>query len=108
MSPGTHFVTVRQDTMRPRTWTFAGTRANRTLAHQASAGGQKVRFDAVSVHAPAALLIEPAPGPLTLTDIELATFAESVKFAECVPRGLLARTILAREFQTTSPPDFAP
>ena len=108
MSPGTHFVTVRQDTMRPRTWTFAGTRANRTLAHQASAGGQKVRFDAVSVHAPAALLIEPAPGPLTLTDIELATFAESVKFAECVPRGLLARTILAREFQTTSPPEFAP
>jgi ATP-dependent Lhr-like helicase len=108
MSPGTHFVTVRQDTMRPRTWTFAGTRANRTLAHQASAGGQKVRFDAVSVHAPAAMLIEPAPGPLTLTDIELATFAESVKFAECVPRGLLARTILAREFQTTSPPDFAP
>ncbi len=108
MSPGAHFATVRQGGTSPRTWTFAGTRANRTWAHQASAGGQKVRFDAVSVHAPAALLIEPTPGPLTLTDTELATFAESVKFAECVPRGLLARTILAREFQTTSPRDFAP
>jgi len=35
-----------------------------------------------------------------LTDAEIATFAESVKFAECVPQGLLARTIVARNFET--------
>jgi len=35
-----------------------------------------------------------------LTDAEIATFAESVKFAECVPRGLLTRTIVARNFES--------
>ncbi len=100
MSLGTHFVTARSDAATVRTWTFAGTRANRTWAHQASAGGQKVRFDAMSVHAPASLLTDAAPGQLTLTDAEIATFAESVKFAECVPRGLLTRTIVARNFES--------
>jgi ATP-dependent Lhr-like helicase len=53
----------------------------------------------MSVHAPASLLADAAPGQLTLTDAEIATFAESVKFAECVPRGLLKRTVLARNFE---------
>ena len=100
MSLGTHFVMARSDAAPVRTWTFAGTRANRTWAHQASVGGQKVRFDAMSVHAPASLLTDAAPGQLTLTDAEIATFAESVKFAECVPRGLLTRTIVARNFES--------
>jgi hypothetical protein len=53
----------------------------------------------MSVHAPASLLADAAPGQLTLTDAEIATFAESVKFADCVPKRLLAQTILAREFE---------
>jgi ATP-dependent Lhr-like helicase len=100
MTLGAHFVMARSDAAPVRTWTFAGTRANRTWAHQASVGGQKVRFDAMSVHAPASLLADAAPGQLTLTDAEIATFAESVKFAECVPRGLLTRTIVARNFES--------
>jgi ATP-dependent Lhr-like helicase len=100
VSVGTHFVMARSDAPQLRTWTFAGTRANRTLAHQASAGGQKVRFDAISIQAPASLLADALPGQLTLTDAEIATFAESVKFAECVPRGLLTRTIVARNFES--------
>jgi ATP-dependent Lhr-like helicase len=91
---------ARSDAAQLRTWTFAGTRANRTLAHQASAGGQKVRFDAMSIQAPASLLADALPGQLTLTDAEIATFAESVKFAECVPQGLLTRTIIARDFES--------
>lgn len=99
MSLGTHFVVARSDAATVRTWTFAGTRANRTWAHQASVGGQKVRFDAMSIRAPASLLTDAAPGQFTLTDAEIATFAESVKFAECVPQGLLTRTIVARNFE---------
>jgi ATP-dependent helicase Lhr and Lhr-like helicase len=100
VSVGTHFVMARSDAAQLRTWTFAGTRANRTWAHQASAGGQKVRFDAMSIQAPASLLADALPGQLTLTDAEIATFAESVKFAECVPQGLLTRTIIARDFES--------
>ncbi len=102
ISPGTHFVMARSDAAQVRTWTFAGTRANRTWAHRASAGGLKIRFDAMSVHAPASLLVDAVPGQLTVTDAEIATFAESVKFAECVPRGLLKRTVVARNFETVS------
>lgn len=74
---------------------------NRTWARQASTGGQKLRFDAFCVHAPPSLLADAPLGQLTLKAAEIATFAESVKFAECVPRGLLTRTIVARNFQTT-------
>lgn len=100
VSSGTHFVTARADAAQIKTWTFAGTRANRTWAHQASVGGQKVRFDALSVQAPASLLIDAAPEQLTLSDAEIATFAESVKFAGCVPPLLLTRTIFARNFES--------
>ena len=99
MSLGTHFVTAQSDATQVRTWTFAGTRANRTWAHQASVGGQKVRFDALSVQAPASLLIDAVPGQLTLSDAEIETFAESVKFAGCVPPVLLSRTIFAKNFE---------
>ena len=99
MSMGTHLVVARSDAAPIRTWTFAGTRANRTWAHQASVGGQKVRFDAMSVQAPASLLTDAAQGQLTLSVAEIATFAESVKFAECVPLDLLTRTIVARNFE---------
>ena len=100
MSPGTHFVASRSDAASLRTWTFAGTKANRTWAHQASVGGQKVRFDAMSVQAPASLLTDTPPGPVALTATEIATFAESVKFAACVPPRLLIRTIVARNFES--------
>ena len=102
MSSGTQPVVARSDGAVTRTWTFAGTRANRTWARQASAGGQKVRFDAMSVQAPAALMTPLTPGPLTLTDAEIATFAESIKFAGCLPRGLLVRMIIARNFEATA------
>ena len=105
MSLGTHFVVARSDAASTRTWTFAGTRSNRTLARQASVGGQKVRFDAMSVQAPAALMTAMPSGPLTLTGAEIATFAESIKFAACVPQRLLARTIIARNFEPTGAQD---
>ncbi len=103
MSVGTNFVTVLSISTTARTWTFAGTRVNRNLAHQASVGGQKIRFDALSIHAPASLLRNEVRAPSTLTDEEIAIFAQSIKFAECVPRGLLIRTIIARNFEESRP-----
>lgn len=83
-----------------RTWTFAGTKENRTYAQAAANGGIRVKFDALSVQAPAAAL----RGGLNqgsafqLAPEEQAAFAEGIKFAACVPSQLLYRTILARYF----------
>lgn len=102
MSPGTNFVASRADDAALRTWTFAGTRANRTLARQASVGSPKVRFDALSVQAPVTALAAPLPEHLDLTDAELAAFRDSIKFADCLPRQLLSRAIVARNFEMNS------
>lgn len=99
MPTGNYFVMARVEAGQLRTWTFAGTRANRAWAHKASTEGQKVRFDAISVYAPAASLTEAAHKQLTLTGAEIGSFAETMKFAECVPLALLTRTILARNFE---------
>lgn len=98
MSSGANFVTFRSEDAPVQTWTFAGTRANRTLARQASVGSARVRFDAMSVHAPVDALPSALPAHLDLTDAELAAFRDSIKFADCLPRELLARTIVARNF----------
>jgi len=88
------------DGEKARTWTFAGTKENRTYARTAGNGGMRVRFDALSVQAPAAALRRaPNQDPAVhLTPEEQATFAEGIKFATAVPSQLLDRTILARYF----------
>jgi ATP-dependent Lhr-like helicase len=101
LSSETHFVVARSDVAATRTWTFAGTRANRTLARLLSTEGQRIRFDAISVQAPVSTMPHVVPRDPLLTGDEIATFAESIKFAECVPINLLARTIAARYFEAT-------
>lgn len=90
----------RMDGTLMRTWTFAGTKANRTYARTAAKAGPRVKFDALSVQAPAAALIPEGDGDVAvqLTANELATFAEGIKFAACVPADLLSRTIVKRMF----------
>jgi ATP-dependent helicase Lhr and Lhr-like helicase len=99
ISQGTHFVSTRTDDANVRTWTFAGTRANRTLARNTSAGGKKVKFDALSVQAPASMLDQRSDQVIELTDDELSSFAESIKFSTCLPRHLLIDTVIARAFE---------
>jgi ATP-dependent Lhr-like helicase len=103
ISPGTHFISSRPEDTALRTWTFAGTRKNRTLARHAAAGGNKVKFDALSVQAPVSLLACSAEEPIELSDDELSAFAEAVKFASCLPRTLLEATVVARSFDGVSP-----
>ena len=83
-----------------RTWTFAGTKINRTLARQASVGASKVRFDALSVQAPIGGPTAVLPQRIDLTPGEIANLRDGIKFGDCVPNELLARTIVARQFET--------
>lgn len=99
ISPGTHFISTRPDEAIVRTWTFAGTCANRTMARNASVAGAKVKFDALSVQAPASTLDQWPGQTIELTDDELSSFAESIKFSTCLPRHLLIETVIAREFE---------
>ena len=104
VSSGTSVLISRPDGMPAQTWTFAGTRANRTLARHVSTGAERVRFDALSVQAPLTGLVATLPGGIDLSEHELAGFARAIKFAACVPRQLLARTIVARNFEVTTGP----
>lgn len=98
-SPGTHFIASRPDNATVRTWTFAGTRMNRTLARSAAACASKVKFDALSVQAHLVAAMPARGEGIQLTDQELNIHAEAVKFAPCLPRALLAETVIARFFE---------
>ena len=99
LSPDADFMS-RVEGSQMRTWTFAGTKLNRTYARAAASAGTRIKFDALSVQAPAAAMIPLEGGDTTvqLTDEELATFAEGVKFSSCVSTSLLRKTITARMF----------
>ena len=99
LSPDVHFMSRAQGS-RMRTWTFAGTKQNRTYARLAASGGSRIKFDALSVQAPPEAIMHADHGAkaLQLADSELANFAEGVKFASCVPSHLLGGTIVARMF----------
>jgi len=88
------------DAKESRTWTFAGTKENRTYARIAASGGVRVKFDPLSVQAPAAAFHKglDQDSAVQLTPEEQANFAEGIKFATSVPSPLLCRTILARYF----------
>jgi ATP-dependent Lhr-like helicase len=100
ISAGTHFM-YRLDEGKARTWTFAGTKKNRTYARAAAMGCTRVKFDALSVEAPAsALHLCLGQGmSLYLTPDEQASYAEGIKFSACVPPVLLGRTIFTRYFE---------
>ena len=99
LSPDAHLMS-KAEGGQMRTWTFAGTKQNRTYARAAANGGKRIKFDALSVQAPAAALIPEGDGgtAVQLTGEELGAFAEGVKFASCVPSAWLCRTIVARMF----------
>jgi ATP-dependent Lhr-like helicase len=95
---GNGFIMSEPVAGRAETWTFAGSRINRTLARLVSTPGRRVRFDALSVQAPAADLLVALDRHLDLTETDVLTYREATKFAECVPTALLSRSLLAREF----------
>ena len=103
LSPDANFVS-RAEGNQVRTWTFAGTKQNRTYARSASSAGKRVKFDALGVQAPAASLVSKNGGEagVQLTADEVSQLAEGIKFADCVPADLLRRTVFKRLFVTDS------
>jgi ATP-dependent Lhr-like helicase len=93
------FMMTKSDVAPQKTWTFCGTRANRTWAYLASIGRQKIRFDAMSIQTPISKLNIPQKIVLRLTEADISEFAESIKFAECVPRSLLEKSIISRNYE---------
>lgn len=101
MSSGSHYVVSRPAVGPVRTWTFAGTRANRTLARAASSGASVVRFDGLSLEASIEAIPLQLPDRIDVTEAELVAFRDSIKFSECVPPELLSRMIAARFFEVS-------
>ena len=99
VSSDAHFMS-RTEGNQARTWTFAGTKQNRTYARTAAGAGARVKFDALSIQVPVAALTpkEGCTTPVQLTDDELVAFAEGIKFASCIPSDLLRATIATRQF----------
>lgn len=102
-SQGTHFLTSRTNGGPLHTWTFAGTKVNRTLARQASDGGSRIRFDALGVQAPLVVAFAAPPNSGSLTAGELAELRKAIKFADCLPSALVSRTVIARFFDSNNP-----
>jgi ATP-dependent Lhr-like helicase len=97
-----NFMMTKSDVATLKTWTFAGTKANRTWAHLVSNSGQKVRFDAMSIHTSISALNLAQKNQLTLAEMDVKIFADSIKFSECIPKSLLMRTIIQRNFFFTT------
>ncbi|WP_028998071.1 DEAD/DEAH box helicase [Azohydromonas australica] len=83
-----------------RWWTFAGTVANRTLARRIGSLNSRA-FDALSVLTTTSTDVSAGAAdtaPVMLTDEEVADLASGIKFGNCLPVGLLRRTVMARNF----------
>lgn len=105
LSPDADFMS-RAEGGQIRTWTFAGTRLNRTYARNASTAGSRARFDAFSVLTPMAALKGSVHGAtaIQLTNAEVANFVDGFKFSSCVPTPLMQRTIVARMYALSKQP----
>lgn len=92
------FLSTQTSTTQTRTWTFAGTKKNRALSSKSSSDGQKIKFDALSVYAPANSLGEKYNKELHISDADFFALSEGLKFAECVPKNLRYRMVEVRCF----------
>jgi ATP-dependent Lhr-like helicase len=92
------FLTTETALKPSRTWTFSGTKHNRTVAMNASSGGPKIKFDALSVHAPINVISEAYGKDLHLSDEDFFAISEGIKFADCVRKELKKRMVTSRYF----------
>jgi len=100
---GTKLTLSRNDSGGARLWTFAGTRANRTIAKQLQTMLEVRRVDAIGIELKtpidlALLSTQVLASPLVFSDGEVRDLAKSVKFSECLPQALLVQIIGARQF----------
>lgn len=86
-----------------RLWTFAGTRANRTLARQIQSLAESRRIDAIGIDLktpidPGDLSAELLATTLVFSSEDVTELAKPIKFSECLPVALLIQIIQKRQF----------
>lgn len=94
---------TRSDSGAARLWTFAGTRANRTVAKQIQSLVEVRRVDAIGLDLktlidPSALSAELLATEIQFTEAEVKDLAKPIKFSECLPKHLLVQIIQTRQF----------
>ncbi len=94
---------TRSEAGAARLWTFAGTRANRTLARQIQSLAESRRIDAIGIDLktpidPSDLSDELLATALAFSPEEVKELAKPIKFSECLPAALLVQIIRKRQF----------
>jgi ATP-dependent Lhr-like helicase len=94
---------TRNEAGAARLWTFAGTRANRTLARKIQSLAESRRIDAIGIDLktpidPGDLSAELLATELAFSPEEVAELAKPIKFSECLPAALLVQIIRKRQF----------
>ncbi|ABM39559.1 DEAD/DEAH box helicase [Polaromonas naphthalenivorans] len=94
---------TRNEAGAARLWTFAGTRANRTLARQIQSLAESRRIDAMGIDLKTPVDLSDLSAELLSTALafspeEVKELAKPIKFSECLPATLLLQIIRKRQF----------
>jgi ATP-dependent Lhr-like helicase len=100
---GTSFSMTRNNSGVSRLWTFAGTRANRTIAKQIQSLVEVLRVDAVGLDLKTPIEIgslsaDVLMSEIVFSDTEIKELAKSIKFSECLPQEMLWQVVRLRQF----------
>lgn len=94
---------TRTDTGAGRLWTFAGTRANRTIAKQIQSLVEVRRLDTIGLDLKTPIDPTDLSPALLAAEIQFSTdeikdLAKPIKFSECLPTPLLVEIVRMRQF----------
>ncbi|MDI1269470.1 MAG: DEAD/DEAH box helicase [Polaromonas sp.] len=98
---------TRTDSVVSRLWTFAGTRANRTIAKQIQSLVEVKRIDAMGIDLktpidPSELSAELLAAEIQFSAGEIEDLAKPIKFSECLPASLLVQIVRMRQFESAA------
>ncbi|MCZ8227624.1 MAG: DEAD/DEAH box helicase [Burkholderiaceae bacterium] len=98
---------TRTDSGVSRLWTFAGTRANRTIAKQIQSLVEVKRIDAIGIDLKTPIDPSELTDELLTTDIqfspdEVEDLSKAIKFSECLSPSLLVEIVRTRQFELAS------
>ena len=90
-----------------RIWTFAGTRANRTLKEHLKGRADVVGVDDLGIELSGSsgcviAAFTYRASSIVLGTRDLVTFSKAIKFVDCLPDSLIKRVVLARNFEDLS------
>lgn len=98
---------VKNESGGARLWSFAGTRANRTVAKQIQSLTEVKHIDALGLDLKTPIDPSELNSDLTISDLQFSTDevkerAKPIKFSDCLPAALLIQIIRMRQFEQPS------